>query len=217
MGDGEQKSAQELAERLQQLEWENRRLRDAVQEAGLPADVAAWFDPAEFRRVVNRAQMLIGVGGTVAIMGFMLVFFFLPDVLPRVNLGPMPLFDLGGMRSGFFGFGFGVFAVGGLSIGGVAMGGGAVGLVAFGGGAMGIVATGGGAVGFIAIGGGAVGYIAIGGSAFGKYVLAEHGRGTHVLALNRQDEEAAHFFRRFIPGLGRAVSRPLPVMQAEAI
>ncbi|MGB7161469.1 MAG: hypothetical protein WBD40_25645, partial [Tepidisphaeraceae bacterium] len=58
------------------------------------------------------------------------------------------------------------------------------------------------AVGFIAVGGGATGYYAMGQKAYGKYRLG----------LNRQDQEAIDFFVRYVPGLRRAVTNPMPVI-----
>ena len=37
------------------------------------------------------------------------------------------------------------------------------------------------------------------------------------MALNRQDEEAAQFFRRWIPSLERAITRPMQVVMAEPV
>ena len=37
------------------------------------------------------------------------------------------------------------------------------------------------------------------------------------MALNRQDEDAAAFFRRYIPRLERAITRPMQVIMAEEV
>ncbi len=206
MPDAPPESDPQLRERLRELEWENRRLRDAVGDQGLTPEVAAWFDPAAFKRVHGRLHIISGLAGLPIWFGMMVLFFLTPGLVPQASIGPMPLLDLGGMNTGWYGLGFGIIAVGGVSVGVVAIGGGAFGVIAYGGGAVG-----GGAAGFIAIGGAAFGYVAMGGSCYGYYAMGLRAHGKHVLALNRQDEEAAAFFRRYIPGLGAAVSKPLPV------
>jgi hypothetical protein len=72
--------------------------------------------------------------------------------------------------------------------------------------------VGGGSVGVIAVGGGAVGYIALGGGACGYLAMAQRAAGKYVLAFNRQDPEAVEFFKRWVPGVGRAVTNPMPVI-----
>src|SRR5690606_12219500 len=160
-----------------------------------------------------------------------------PSGLRGMWIGPVPVIDFGGMARGTYGVGMGLVAVGGLAIGAVAVGGGAIGILAVGGGAGGIFAYGGGAAGLRAVGGGAIGvsacgggaaglgavgggaggYIAGGGGACGRWVLAQRGAGLSVLALNRQDEDAAMFFRRWIPSLERAITRPMQVVMAEEV
>jgi hypothetical protein len=132
--------------------------------------------------------------------------------VPRWRIGPIPVFDVGGMTSGMYGQGFGIISCGGVAFGGIAMGGGAVGLIAMGGAAVGVVAVGGGACGVIAIGGGAFGYIAIGGNASGYYAMGQKASGKFALGINRQDQEAVDFFVRYVPGLRRAVTNPMPVI-----
>ena len=217
MPETQPQSNAELRERLRELEWENRRLRDAVGDSGLTPEVAAWFDPTAFKRINKRLHMWIGIGGVPIWVGMVLLFFILPvfggmNLVPRTMIGPVPLVDLAGTATGWYGLGFGIVAMGGFSVGVFAFGGGAFGVFAYGGGAAGIVALGGGAAGFVAIGGAAFGYVAIGGSCYGYYAMGERAHGKYALGLNRQDEEAAAFFRRYIPGLGVAVSKPIPVI-----
>lgn len=207
----------DLRQRLEMMEEEIHRLRERVRElSGQEIDPPAWFNPAEFRRVLGR-QMLWGQVGMAILMSAAFLITMLPTGLRGTWLGPVPLVDFGGTANRTYGVGMGVIAVGGLAIGGIACGGGAVGVLAVGGGALGIFAYGGGAVGLIAIGGGALGYVAIGGGCYGRWVLAQRGSGISVLALNRQDEEAAQFFRRWIPSLERAITRPMQVVMAEPV
>lgn len=210
-----------LRARVEALEWENARLRGAVEGAGVTTEVAAWFDPKAFRAALGRLALTVQ-------MPLMLLFFVGVAVAWLTGIGgqfieipglpPLPVLDLGrGGPTGIAGTGVGLIACGGVAIGLVACGGLAVGVVAFGGGAVGLVAIGGGAVGLFAFGGGALGYVAIGGGACGVYAMGERGRGRHVLALNRQDEKAARFFSRFVPKLSLAVTKPMPVvLDAEA-
>ena len=209
---------EDLQQRIEALEWENKRLRAAVEDSGVNVDVAAWFDPKKFRRALQQISLLQLPFYLVMGVGMLAVFttnarsIFIDFPV----LGPVPLIDPGnGMMIGVPGIGTGIIAFGGLAFGVIAMGGGAIGIVAFGGGAMGVFAFGGGAVGLIAIGGGAVGYVAMGGGGVGVYVMAERGYGRHVLAMNRQDESAAQFFRRYVPRLSLAVTKPTPVVMAD--
>ena len=198
--------------RIAYLEEEVARLRVAAGEAdaGQPA-VAPWLNLGEFDRSLKRMSNLSGAVFFVIFATMMAGFFlavFRPGVLPDLRFGSVPLLNFGRQFVG-------VISMGGLAVGIFAFGGLAVGVVAYGGGSIGLVALGGGAVGVFAYGGGAVGYVAVGGSAYGRWVLAQKGGGGYVLARNRQDEEAAAFFRRWLPGwvgLGRAVGRPTPVV-----
>lgn len=199
------------------MEEEIHRLRERVRElSGHDVEPPAWFSPGEFRKVLGRIT-ISGQLMMALVMGFAFLITMLPTALRGVWLGPVPMVDFGGMANRTYGIGIGVISVGGLAIGGIACGGGAIGVLAIGGGAVGLVAYGGGAVGLIALGGGAVGYIAIGGACYGRWVLAQRGAGISVLALNRQDEDAAGFFRRYIPRLERAITRPMQVIMAEPV
>ena len=206
---------EQLRQRQEFLEEEIHRLRERVRElSGQEHEPAAWFNPVEFRKVLGRGVLFGQLGMAVLMIGAF-VAAALPTPLRSIWIGPVPLVDFGGMANRTYGIGLGIIAVGGLAVGVVAVGGGAIGVVAVGGGAVGLFAYGGGAVGLIAIGGGAAGYIAIGGGAWGRWVLAQRGAGISVLALNRQDEDAAAFFRRYIPRLERAITRPMQVVMAE--
>lgn len=199
------------------MEEELDRLRERVRElSGQETEPPAWFNPVEFRKVLGRST-LWGQLGIGLFMASVFLITMLPTGLRGVWFGPVPLVDFGGMANQTYGVGIGVIAVGGLAIGVVACGGGAIGILAVGGGSLGVIAYGGGAVGLIAVGGGAVGYVAIGGACYGRWVFAQRGAGLSVLALNRQDEDAAMFFRRWIPSLERAITRPMQVVMAEAV
>lgn len=207
----------QLHARLELMEEELHRLRDRVRElSGNDADPPAWFNPVEFRKVLGR-MTLFGQLGLMVMFGAVVLATVLPTGLRSIWLGPVPLVDFGGTANQTYGVGMGAISVGGLAIGVIACGGGAIGILAIGGGAIGIFAYGGGAVGLIAMGGGAVGYVAMGGGAYGRWVLAQRGAGLSVLALNRQDEDAAMFFRRWIPSLERAITRPMQVVMAEPV
>lgn len=205
--------------RVEMLEEEVDRLRRQLRALqGIEHDPPPWFNPTEFRKVVGRLTARLAL---LWLIGVPIMFF--PLLARFVDLGSLeglinarilevPVFNFGGAATRTYGIGIGLFAAGGLAIGAVAIGGGAIGGLAIGGGACGIIAHGGGAVGVIAIGGGAVGYIAIGGSAYGRYALAHRAHGRAALGLNRQDEEAVAFFRRWVPGLSRAVTTPMQVL-----
>ena len=205
--------------RIELLEAEVERLRRQVRSAtGIEHDLPPWFNPDEFKRVLGRTMGMMALVWVLAGPLFLLAAFARPlanagfgDLL-AMQLGPIPVFNLGGAATGTPGIGLGLVAVGGMAVGGLAVGGGAIGIVAIGGGAAGIIAYGGGSVGVIATGGGACGYIAIGGSAVGRYALGQRAHGTAALGLNRQDEDAVTFFRRWIPGLSRAVTMPMEVL-----
>lgn len=213
----DEESNDDLHNRLELMEEEIHRLRERVRElSGHDADPPAWFNPAEFRRVLGRSTLWGQLAMAAVMVGAFAITMF-PSGLRGMWLGPIPVVDFGGMARGTYGVGMGLIAVGGLAIGAIAVGGGAIGILAVGGGAIGIFAYGGGAAGLIAVGGGAAGYIAIGGGAYGRWVLAQRGAGLSVLALNRQDEDAAMFFRRWIPSLERAITRPMQVVMAEEV
>jgi len=125
--------------------------------------------------------------------------------IPLYNASQVPprgWFNVGVMANGIGAAG--VVAHGALAIGLVSFGGLGIGVIALGGGAVGVIAIGGGACGLVAIGGGALGFVAIGGGARGVYVFAGKGYGRHVFDGQTEDEEAARFFARFVPGLKRA-------------
>ena len=202
--------------RIAYLEGEVARLRAQIGEADEHGNVhAPWFNMNAFNKVLVRMGFLAQIP-MIIFVPLVLIMIFRPPFATNIWIGPVPLFDLGGTSTGLYGLGLGIFAMGGFSVGVFAFGGGAVGVFAFGGGAVGLVAMGGGAVGFIAWGGGAVGYVAMGGGAFGTYVLAQKGYGKYVLARNRQDIEAAEFFKRYIPGLSKAIGRPMEVVPVAA-
>lgn len=97
-------------------------------------------------------------------------------------------------------FATGIFAFGGYAQGLAAFGGVAVGGICFGGCALGLVlAIGGLAIGAIAIGGMAIGLVALGGMAIGQYACGGDAAGKYLLTVDRQDPEAAEFFRSWIP------------------
>ncbi|MEL7238085.1 MAG: hypothetical protein AAGK78_04420 [Planctomycetota bacterium] len=197
--------------RIAYLEDEVARLRAQQGEADESGNVVApWFNLKAFNSTLNRLGWVSQAIWPLFILGMFLAWWR-PNLVLGHWIGPVPVFDVGGMTTGFYGIGVGLIAMGGMSIGVFAIGGLAVGVFAYGGGAIGLIAMGGGAVGLIAYGGGAVGIISLGGSAVGKYVLAQRGAGKYVLARNRQDMEAAEFFKRYIPGLEKAIGRPMPV------
>jgi hypothetical protein len=130
----------------------------------------------------------------------------------NARVAGIPVFSFLGQGGKVRGIGAGLISYGGVSVGAVAVGGFSLGLVAVGGCAVGVVAVGGGAVGVIAVGGGAVGVVAIGGGATGYFAMGQKARGTYALGLNRQDDEAVAFFRRYVPGLRAALTNPMPVI-----
>jgi len=197
-----------LLRRIEQLERDNERLRERI-DPNLGPDNPN-FHPREFLKVLQRTIALITVPPWV-LFGMAVGLAFALGI-SRLRIGPIPVIDIGGMTSGMYGQGFGIISCGGIAFGGIAMGGGAIGLVAMGGAAVGVVAIGGGSVGVIAVGGGACGYIALGGSAVGYYAMGQKAGGKYALGLNRQDQEAVDFFVRYIPGLRRAVTNPMPVI-----
>jgi hypothetical protein len=160
--------------------------------------------------------MLVATVPAYLVVPIVLLGMVLGPRLPRARIGPVPLLNIGGLATNTPGLGLGVVALGGAAFGAIAMGGFAFGLIAVGGGAVGVVAIGGGSVGVLAVGGGAVGYVAVGGGATGYYALGQRAYGKHALGLNRQDPEAVEFFRRYIPGLNRAVTNPMPVLPLPA-
>jgi hypothetical protein len=212
-----------LIRRVEDLERENDRLRRKV-EPILGPDVP-WMDTQAFLQVIRRTIIMCMVPVYVALPAVLLGALMLGHVVPNIRIGPLRLMDYGGQGTRHPGMGVGVIAFGGGAVGGIAAGGGAlgviavggmaVGLIAFGGGAVGVLAVGGGSFGLIAIGGGSVGYIALGGTACGWYALGQKAYGRHALGLNRQDLEAVAFFSRWVPGLRKAVTMPMPVVPVD--
>jgi hypothetical protein len=201
-----------LLRRVEALERENERLRQQLEP--LVGPLPAYnpnFHPAEFIKALRRTLLVLMLPIQLLVPFVVLAAVFSPKI-PTVNVGPLPLFDFAGVRTRHPGFGMGIVAVGGAAFGVVAMGGLGVGAIAIGGGSVGLVAFGGGSVGVIAVGGGAVGFIAVGGGACGYYAMGQRASGKHVLAFNRQDPEAVDFFKRWIPGVSRAVTNPMPVL-----
>ncbi len=45
--------------------------------------------------------------------------------------------------------------------------------------------------------------------------MGQKAKGKYALGLNRQDQEAIDFFRRYVPGLHRALTNPMPVILLE--
>ncbi len=83
------------------------------------------------------------------------------------------------------------------------------GVFVFGVNVVGVVAIGTNAVGVIAIGLNAVGIVAVGyHHSIGFYVLgySERSKGKYLLAPHRQDDEAIHFFSRWLPNLTDSLS-----------
>jgi len=206
------KQMQEMNRRLEMLERENERLRSKLEPLIGPENPC--FNPTIFQTVLARNLVVI-----MAPLFIVPLIAFLPRFLGPIgawHIGRVPLFDFAGMNSRILpGMGFGIISVGGVAFGAIAMGGMGVGLIAVGGAAAGLIAFGGGSVGVIAIGGGACGYIAIGGNAYGTYSLGQRAHGKFALGLNRQDQEAVDFFVRFVPGLRKAVTNPMPVIMIE--
>jgi hypothetical protein len=202
-----------LEQRIASLERENQRVRErleAVTGSVFPPDNPN-FHPLEFMKALRRAMLVLMVPIYFVAPVILLGQWLAPNVA-RAHIGPVRVVDMGGGRTQHPRPGRGVFAVGGAAFGAVAVGGFGMGVFAFGGGAIGIVAVGGGAIGVIAIGGGSVGFIAIGGSAVGYFAMGRRAAGRYVLAFNRQDPEAVEFFRRWVPGIQRAVTNPMPVL-----
>jgi hypothetical protein len=198
--------------RVEALERENERLRQQLEP--LVGPLPAYnpnFHPAEFIKALRRTLLVLMLPIQLLVPVVVLAAVFSPK-MPAVNVGPLPLLDIGGARTRHPGFGMGVVAVGGAALGVVAMGGLGIGAIAIGGGSVGLIAFGGGSVGVIAVGGGAVGFIAVGGGACGYYAMGQRASGKYVLAFNRQDSEAVDFFKRWIPGVSRAVTNPMPVL-----
>jgi hypothetical protein len=202
-----------LEQRVAALERENQRVRErleAMTGMTLPPDNPN-FHPLEFMRALRRALLVIMLP-LYGIVPLILLGQWLAPNVAKTRIGPVRVVDLGGAGSRHQGLGLGVFAFGGAALGAVGVGGLGAGVIAFGGGAIGIVAVGGGAVGVVAIGGGAVGFVALGGGAVGYYAMGQRAAGKYVLAFNRQDPEAVAFFRRWVPGIHRAVTNPMPVL-----
>jgi hypothetical protein len=202
----------ELLRRIEALERENERLRQQLEP--LVGPLPAYnpnFHPAEFMKALRRALLVLMLPIQLLAPAVILLVVFTPK-LPAVRVGPLPLVDFAGVNTRHPGLGMGIVAVGGAAFGVLAIGGFSAGVLAVGGGSVGVVAFGGGSVGVIAVGGGAVGFIAVGGGACGYYALGQRASGKYVLAFNRQDSEAVDFFKRWIPGISRAVTNPMPVL-----
>jgi hypothetical protein len=198
-----------ILRRLEHLERENARLREKIEPILGPDNPN--FNVREFMKVQQRTVLLATIPVWLAV-GSMFFFKFVTPGLAMQRIGSVPLFSFAGQGGKVQGIGLGVVSFGGLAVGAIAVGGFGFGLVAFGGCAVGVVAVGGGAVGVIAIGGGAIGYIAVGGGATGYYALGQKAHGKYALGLNRHDQEAIDFFVRYVPGLRRAVTNPMPVI-----
>lgn len=198
-----------ILRRLDQLERENARLREKLEPLVGPDNPN--FKPQEFVKVLQRTILIAMIPVWVAVIAMPAANYFAPK-LKFANVGGIPVFSMAGKGGKVTGVGTGIIAFGGLAVGAVAVGGVAFGLIAIGGSAIGVVAIGGGAVGVIAIGGGSVGFIAVGGGATGYFAMGQKARGKYVLAFNRQDDRAIEFFRRFVPGLQRALTNPMPVI-----
>jgi hypothetical protein len=210
--DGTKDAQASLLLRVEALERDNERLRQQLEPlVGPLPEYNPNFHPAEFIKALRRTLLVLLLPIQLLVPVVVLAAVFAPKI-PPVNVGPLPLLDIGGAKTRHPGIGMGVVAVGGAAFGVVAMGGLGIGVIAIGGGAVGLVAFGGGSVGVIAIGGGAVGFVAVGGGASGYYAMGQRARGKYVLAFNRQDSEAVDFFKRWIPGVARAVTNPMPVL-----
>jgi hypothetical protein len=210
--DGTTDAHASLLLRVEALERENAQLRQQLEPlVGPMPEYNPNFHPAEFIKALRRTLLTLMLPIHLAVPVLVVASVFAPK-LQTIHVGPLPLFDLGGARTRHPGIGMGVAAVGGVAFGVVAMGGLGIGVIAIGGGAIGLVAFGGGSVGVVAIGGGAVGFVAVGGGASGYYAMGQRARGKYVLAFNRQDSEAVDFFKRWIPGVARAVTNPMPVL-----
>ena len=209
MSEPEPSDLELLKQRMDLLERDNQRLREKL-EPIVGADNPC-FDPTVFRKVLTTRIMLLTL--PVYLMALIPAAMWLAPVrVPKWYLGRVPVIDIAGHASGYYGLGLGIIAIGGLSVGAIAVGGGAVGLVAVGGGAVGILALGGGALGLISIGGGAAGVVAAGGGAAGYYALGQQAVGRYIFCFRRQDPEAIEFFTRFIPALRRALTTAMPVI-----
>jgi hypothetical protein len=201
-----------ILRRLEHLERENARLREKVEPILGPDNPN--FKPHVFVKVLNRTIMLAMIPLWLG-LGSMFFVNYVTPAMKTATIGGVPLFSFAGQGGKVRGIGMGIISYGGMSFGAIALGGFGVGLIAFGGAAVGVVAIGGGAVGVIAIGGGAVGFIAVGGGATGYFAMGQKAHGKYALGLNRQDQEAVDFFRRYVPGLRNALTNPMPVILLE--
>jgi hypothetical protein len=201
-----------ILHRLEQLERENARLREKLEPLVGPDNPN--FKPREFQRLLQRTILILMIPVWLAVMAVPAVSFLAPK-WKMARVGGVPVFSFAGQGGKVTGVGTGLISFGGLAFGAVAIGGMSVGLIVVGGCSIGVVAIGGGSVGIIAIGGGAFGVVAVGGSAVGYFALGQRGHGRYVLALNRQDDRAIAFFRRYVPGLNVALTNPIPVILLE--
>jgi hypothetical protein len=201
-----------LLRRLEQLERDNARLREKLEPLVGPDNPN--FKPQEFLKVLQRTIIVALIPVWVSVMTLPALHYLAPG-WKNARVGGVPIFSMGGNGGKVRGVGMGVVSFGGVSVGAVAVGGMSIGLLAVGGCSAGVVAFGGASIGVIAVGGGACGVVAVGGGACGYFAIGQKARGKYVLAFNRQDEQAVAFFRRFIPGLSRALTNPIPVILLE--
>ena len=198
-----------LLRRLEHLEWENARLREKL-EPLIGADNPN-FKPDEFMKVLRRTLLIAMIPVWLGVLSMPAIDYLAPK-WKVARIGGIPVFSMAGKGGKVSGVGAGIVSFGGVSVGAVAVGGVGIGLIAVGGCAVGVVAIGGASVGVIAVGGGSFGFIAVGGGATGYFAMGQKARGKYVLAFNRQDEQAIAFFRRYVPGLSRALTNPMPVI-----
>jgi hypothetical protein len=202
-----------LLRRLEALERDNARLREKLEPLVGPDNPN--FKPAEFMKVLRRTIVVALIPVWLGVFVMPAIHYLAPG-WKNARVGGIPVFSMAGKGGKAGGIGTGVIAFGGVSFGAVAIGGVGIGLIAVGGCAVGVIAFGGASVGVIAVGGGAVGVIAVGGGATGYFALGQKAHGKYVLGFNRQDEQAVAFFRRFVPGLSRALTNPMPVILLDA-
>ena len=198
-----------ILRRLEQLERDNARLREKIEPVLGPDNPN--FKPQVFLKVLNRTVLVAMIPLWLG-LGSMFFVNYVTPAIKTATVGGIPLFSFAGQGGKVRGIGIGLISYGGVAVGAVALGGVGVGLLAFGGCAFGVVAVGGGAFGLIAVGGGAFGIVAVGGGATGYFALGQKARGKYALGLNRQDQEAIDFFVKYVPGLRRAVTNPMPVI-----
>ncbi len=205
------RTSEDLLRRIEQLERDNDRLREKIEPILGPDNPC--FHPKIFLKVQQRAIALAMIPLWLGIVSMVLLRYLTPS-LTTLSIGEIPLFSFADGK--VQGMGMGIISLGGVACGAIAIGGFSIGLIAFGGCAVGLVAVGGGAVGVIAVGGGAFGFVAVGGGATGYYAMGRTAHGKYRIGLNHQDQEAIDFFVRYVPGLRRAFTNPMPVIPLEA-